>query len=258
MPLIHHFYEIKYRFIYVSISFLMSFLVCFCYSEQLVFFTIKPLVSLPQMNGRHMIFTEMSEAFETYIHICFIISSMIIIPFIFYQVWCFWIPSTYFRERIQFTSILLYISLGLLCSCYFIYSIALPEIWSFFLQFETNNPCLNIELEARIHSYVALTCKIVGILLVLLQCPLYTHFALEAQVLTPRSLQASRKYVFFCFLLVAAFLSPPDIYSQLSISFALAFIYECCLYYAFYHLCSSSFGTYKNPIETIASSHPSE
>lgn len=238
MRLSSHFQELRDRGYYLLLSSFLLFCLAFFYSEQLIFFIIKPLISLPQMDGRHMIFTEMSEALETYIYICFGFTFLFMIPFCIYQLWSFWIPSTYVYERRRFTWTIS-LCLGVFFfACCLIYSKLLPEIWSFFLQFEKTSACLNIELEARIYSYVILTSKLMGALVVLFQCPLYTHFGLELGLLTHNTLQASRKYALLISLLIAAFMSPPDVSSQLTITVIMFSMYELCTFYALYHFCS--------------------
>ena len=73
MKLLKHFKELQRRFLILSITFILSFLISLFYSEELLFILTKPLlnISLEQIDlvDRRFIFTDITEVFTTSLHI---------------------------------------------------------------------------------------------------------------------------------------------------------------------------------------------
>lgn len=234
LSIFSHIRELKYRVAYIFLSFCCCFFVSLLYSEFLMFFYVYPLLNLTEMQGKHLIFTEMSEAFSTYILLCLFSTLYFLLPYCFYQFWCFLIPSTYYFERSQIKLFSYFFLVIVFFSCFFVYNYFLPEIWSFFLHFEKKGYFLNLELEARISSYIHLTFQIICYFFLLFQVPIFTHLALEFSILQVSFLVSSRKYIYFLFIILAAIISPPDISSQIFLFFLFFFVFEFCIFYSFF------------------------
>ena len=228
-----HLVEIRYRTTYLVGSAVGSVLLAFYYSDEFLFLWIKPLLLIPSVKGHHMIWTEMGEAFQTTMDLSCLMTCLCMVPLIAYQGWAFLIPSTYQYERQMMTPILGWALCGMMISLIVSYLILLPAIWTFLFQFQSQPLSVPIEFEARILQYIRFTSSILGALLVVMLCPLYTHVGLEFGWITHQWLCSLRIYAFFLTLLIAACISPPDISSQLAISCGLAILYEMSLFYTY-------------------------
>lgn len=208
--LYYHWLEAKNRVFYLILSFTITLCISYMYSRELVFFYVKPFVSLE----RSFIFTELTEALYVTLEICVITSFCLVFPLLCYQTWCFFVPSLYNRERKRwsiFSSISTFLSILALLSVYFL---VLPEIASILLIFEIKSQILTIQLEARIDSYVKWSSKIFLVVLLYGQLPLLSYIAYHLGLLSPGLLIKNRKLLFALSLLVAALLSPPDVIAQ--------------------------------------------
>ena len=99
----HHIKEIKLRIIYSLFSLIITLLISYFFQLELLYLITRPFLELQQK----FIFVDLTEALYTIIRICFYISIMLIIPYIFYQIWSFLIPSCYFSERTSINNFLL-------------------------------------------------------------------------------------------------------------------------------------------------------
>lgn len=99
----YHIMEIRLRIMYLIISFVITFSVCYYYSLELIFLFVKPLLK----HHNIFMFTDLTEALYTTINHCLFTTIFVMSPFIFYQIWCFLIPSSFLCERNKLTSICL-------------------------------------------------------------------------------------------------------------------------------------------------------
>lgn len=93
-----------------------------------------------------------------------------------------------------------------------------------------------IELTARLESYVKLSTRFYFITLVLFQVPFIFSVLFYYSVLDCYHLSKFRKFFLLSSLLISAFLSPPDIISQLIIAFLLFFFYEFLIFLGIFYL----------------------
>ena len=86
-----YFAEIRYRFFYCVIGFLISFLSSYFYSLELLYLFARPFLHSNHHQvffEKGFIFTNLTEAFHTTLKICFIWSSVFLLPVFFYQKGC--------------------------------------------------------------------------------------------------------------------------------------------------------------------------
>ncbi len=213
----YHGKELKLRGYYLGFSFLITFFICYYYSFEILYLFVKPFLSYE----KNFIFTDLTEAFYTTIKLSFIISFYILIPFIIYQFWCFFIPSSFLEQRQKYNFFFITIVILLLMSVSFIYFLVLPELYKFLLDFEITTNFMNIQLEARIQSYVELACKIFLFFSILFQVPLFCIIAFQYDLITSDFLVKNRSHIFLLNLFLSAFISPPDILTQILLALCL-------------------------------------
>ena len=221
----YHFKEFKLRMGYLVFSFLTTFLICYYYSFEILYLFVKPLLNY----NKNFIFTDLTEAFYTTIQLNLIVSIYMLIPFIMYHIWCFYIPSTFLEERKKYNFFFSAVIILLCISLTFIYCIVLPELYKFLLHFEISTNFMSIQLEARIQSYVKLACKIFLLFSIVFQIPLLFLILLKHGYITSRFLIKNRWQILFVNLLLAAFLSPPDLVFQIVLALCFQIVFEILL-----------------------------
>lgn len=225
----YHVKELKLRTCYLGFSFLITFFICYYYSFEILYLFVKPFLNYE----KNFIFTHLTEAFYTTIQLNFIVSIYILIPFIIYNIWCFFIPSTFLEERKKYNFFFSTIIISLVLSACFIFFFLLPELYKFLLHFEINTSFMIIKLEARIQSYVQLACNIFFLCSIIFQIPLFFFIAFEYGLITIDFLIKNRSQVLFMNLLLAAFISPPDLLTQIILAISLQSAFEVLLLITF-------------------------
>ena len=218
----HHFVELKLRFNYLIFSLLATFVTCYYNYFEIIYIFTKPFLC----HVKYFIFTDVTEAFYTSIEISFFVSLYIMIPLVLYQFWCFFVPSKFVHERNTLNFIIFLIYFFLIFSIIFVYFGLLPKVYHFLVNFQINTNLLNIQLEARIKSYVQLLCKIFILFTFFFQLPLIFLWLIKLRIVKINIITTKRTKIFFLALLFSSVFSPPDIFTQLGISLFLILFLE--------------------------------
>lgn len=231
-----YFAEIRYRFFYSICSFFFSFFVCYSCSLELLYLFARPFLHSFHHQlffDKGFIFTNLTEAFQTTLKVCFVWSLLFLLPLIFYQSWCFFAPSWYLFERKRAKKGLLF---GALCGFlggFTFYSLVLPQILDFLLGFKVVSPLFTIQLQARIDSYVTLSSTVFLIVEGVFQAPLSIYFLYLYRCVDSAFFSLNRKIFVLFFLFLSALLSPPDLLTELALFFFFWFVFECTVWVGF-------------------------
>jgi sec-independent protein translocase protein TatC len=235
MIFLAYIFELKLRSFYLGTTIVLTFTVCYLFSNELVYLLIKPFLKL-SLELKHeylyFIFTSVVDAFLIYLQVSFIIANILIIPFVLIQFWLFVLPGLYTYENITY---IILISLSVILGSfgfYIFYWYVLPFMWSFFLNFEftlIKNP-FTLHLEAKLDEYLFLTLKILSFSVICFQFPLVMFLFLYWRFVPFNFFYEKRRYFIVVILIFSAYVSPPDILSQIICSIPLYGFYEISLF----------------------------
>ena len=228
---LRHIDEIKTRFFYVLFSATITFSICYLFCFELTTLIARPFIHQPP--PIYFIFTDLTEAFSTNLKICFISTVYLNFPAALYQIWCFLIPSYYDRERTKITHLCFAMMLCVVLSCLFVHFILLPEICRFFINFSIQSNRINIQCEPRIYSYVSLVSNVFMISSLFFQIPIIFFILFELKIITAGFLSKNRKYLIICSILMSAWITPPDILSEVALGTSLILFLELFILYIY-------------------------
>ena len=234
MTLIDHITELRKRLLWSFLYILLVFIVCFYFANDLFSFLAKPLVNLMDTeNGQGFIYTALQEAFFTELKIAFFFALFFAFPLIAIQIWKFIAPGLYKNEKKAFLPFLFATPILFFAGGAMVYYFIAPVAWKFFLSYQNmNSSGIPIRLEAKMGEYLALMMRFIFAFGLAFQLPVVITLLAKANLVTYLSLKKFRKYAIVIAFLSAAFLTPPDPFSQISLALPIIFLYEISIYLA--------------------------
>lgn len=224
----HFITELKNRTFLIVLSWTSVMVISYFYKEVVLFLLVKPNLSMFQQNSQYFIFTNLTDIFSTYLKLISFVGNQFFFVFLIYHLFVFIVPGLYLFEYKKYAT-LLKASLTLwFFSILILNNFLLPLSWKFFLSFQTsvNHSVLTFHLEAKIIEYLDLyinlyyACCLNFQLFVLLI--IFLNYIKESLDLV----KALRKFFYFGFFLIATFLTPPDVFSQLVVGMSTILVFE--------------------------------
>src|SRR5258705_8253568 len=230
-PLLEHLVELRSRLVKSLIAFLIAFIICFFFAKNIYGFLVQPLADAFAKGGqpgRHMIFTALYETFFTYVKVGMFGAICLAFPFMAAQIWLFIAPGLYRNERKAFLPFLLATPAMFLIGAAFVYYVMMPYAIRFFLSFEVPGGAggLPIELEARVSEYLSFVMTLIFAFGFCFELPVLLTLLGRVGIVTSAGLKKARRYAIVGVFAVAAVVTPPDVFSQLSLAFRLVGLYE--------------------------------
>ena len=234
MSLIDHLTELRKRLLWSFIYIIIIFVICFYFSSDLFYFLAKPLVSLLQTDkGQGFIYTALQEAFFTELKIAFFFALFFAFPLIAIQIWKFVAPGLYKHEKNAFLPFLMATPILFFAGGAMVYYLIAPLAWNFFLSYQNmGDSGVPIRLEAKMGEYLSLMMRFIFAFGLAFQLPVVLGLMAKVGIVTYTSLQKFRKYAIVIAFLSAAFLTPPDPFSQISLALPIIILYEISIYIA--------------------------
>ena len=149
------------------------------------------------------------------------------LPIIVYQLCRYIIPGLKAAEKKWLFVIIVTSSLLAITSTYVGYGVVLPYVVTFLLneQFIPDN--INILLNYRQNLNYIMSFLIGSI--IVFQSPIVLAVCLANNIITRRFLLQNARWFIIGILITSAMVTPPDIFSQLSLSLPLIIFYFCCI-----------------------------
>ncbi len=220
-PFTAHLEELRSRMIKCFIAVGIGFLLSYIFKEQLFDILTMPLVGVMKP-GEFLIYTNLPEAFFTFLKAAFISGLMLASPVILYQFWMFVAPGLYDKERRMVMPILFLSTFFFVGGALFGYFVVFPIGFEFFLSFasETIRPMPSMK------EYLSFASKLLLAFGLVFELPLVITFMARLGIVSVAQLKKNRKYAILLFFLASAVLTPPDVITQIFMAFPMMLLYE--------------------------------
>ncbi len=206
MGLLNHLDELRRRLVRGLAAFMVTFLVCFAFAEQIYAFLARPIYRfLPE--GTKLVFLGITDPFILYIKVAALAGIFLGSPLILYQVWAFVAPGLYRREKRVAVPFIFFGSLLFLGGGAFGYYIAFPFAVEFLLGVgEQFQPTITVT------SYLSFLMTVILGLGVMFEMPTIIFLLTRLGVVTPRFLLRHFRWAVLLIFTLAAIITPtPDV-----------------------------------------------
>lgn len=222
-----HLIELRNRLFYALLGVGVVCLALLPFANEVYSFISKPLLAkMPQ--GTSMIATDIASPFMTPIKLVFIVSLVAAAPWVLYQIWAFIAPGLYRHERRLVVPLLVSSTLLFYAGMAFAYFVVFPLVFEFFIA--TAPPGVTVMTDIR--SYLDFVFGMFIAFGIAFEVPVAVVLLARIGVLNPASLAQKRPYVFLGIFVVAAILTPPDVFSQTFLAVPMYLLFEVGLLFA--------------------------
>ncbi|PLX74063.1 MAG: twin-arginine translocase subunit TatC [Desulfuromonas sp.] len=229
LPVTQHLEELRKRLIIAGASWLVAFIACYSFAEQLFQFIAEPVRSaLPE--GSSLVFINATEPFFTYLKIAALAGLLVSLPIIFWQLWSFVSPGLYKNEKKYIFPFVIASSICFGVGTYFGFFFVFPTIFTFLIKFGTGTGEINAMLSMG--GYLSLSSKLLIAFGLVFELPIVIFFLARMGVVDYKWLAKNRKFALLIGFVIGAALTPPDVFSQTALALPFVVLYEVGIWVA--------------------------
>ncbi len=178
-------------------------------------------------NPFELVSISMSGQFSTHIWISIISGLILAFPFVIYQFWSFISPALYEKERNNAKYAVFAISglffLGVLFGYYVIVPLSIHFLGSYQVSASVKNTI-------NLPSYFSTIASVTLASGLVFELPVVAYFLSKVGLITPQFLKTYRKHSYVVILILAAIITPPDVFSQILVTIPLVVLYEVSIF----------------------------
>ena len=172
---------------------------------------------------------EMMSQFSTNMYFAIVGGIIVTFPFLFYQLWQFMKPALKDSELNMSKGIVFWSSLLFFLGVLFGYYVVSPLTVQFFGTFQITEEIKN---NITISSYLSLITTTTLFSGLFFELPIFIYLFTKMGVIGSEMLKKFRKHALIVILILSAIITPPDIISQVIVTFPILIMYEVGIYVA--------------------------
>ncbi|MFP4017939.1 MAG: twin-arginine translocase subunit TatC [Bacteroidales bacterium] len=165
----------------------------------------------------------MSGQLTIHIIISIVLGLIFAFPYVFWEFWNFIKPALYDSEIKHSRGAVFFSSLLFIMGVVFGYFIIVPLSIHFLGTYQVSDQVVN---QINLKSYIGTIASVVLAAGAIFELPILIYFLSKAGLVTPAFLKKYRKHSIVLILILAATITPPDIFSLIMVTLPLVILYE--------------------------------
>jgi sec-independent protein translocase protein TatC len=174
-----------------------------------------------------LISLKMADQFMLHFMVSIIVGLIVASPFVFFEIWRFIKPALYDKEKKHASGAVFFTSLLFMIGILFGYFIIVPLSIDFLTTYSVSP---EVENQINMRSYISTVTSITFASGFIFLLPIFSFFLSKVGILTPQFMRSYRKHSYVVMFLVAAIITPPDVFSQIMVAIPLVFLYEISIF----------------------------
>jgi sec-independent protein translocase protein TatC len=230
IPLTEHLIELRKRLVHAAFAVAIGFAITYWKVEVLMRWFTAPLVAALPKGQQSLIFTGPAEAFMVQLKVAGIAAVILVMPYLFYQLWLFVGPGLYKNERQAALPVVAAACILFGCGFAFAYYVVFPVCFGFFTGFARDylSPMFSIK------EYLSFGLRLLLMFGLVFELPLVSYILSRLGVVNYRFLARYRRHAVVLIFIVAAVFTPPDVFSQLMMAAPLLVLYEISIWVSYF------------------------
>lgn len=216
LTLIDHFSELRKRLFVIAVFNIIAVMFAYQFTE----FFIQYILDVNQ--GMNLVYITPSELFLVYIRIAVTVGMVLASPITISQLWMFIAKGLYLKEKIIVILSFLVGVLFFVIGALFCYVVVLPITLSFF----TRIALPSITSMISISSFVSFITSMMVAFGFVFELPVVIVLLSSFNLVNPKFLLKHQNIMIIGILVAAAFITPPDIISQVSLALPMILLFE--------------------------------
>ncbi|MBN1871749.1 MAG: twin-arginine translocase subunit TatC [Candidatus Omnitrophica bacterium] len=220
LSIVEHLEELRSRLIKAAASVIIMSAAAYIFVDEILAVIVKPV--------GHLVFIAPQEAFVSRLKLCIFLGLFLSAPLVLYQIWKF-ISSALKRNEKRYVMIFAPLSyIFFLSGSVFGYFTIIPVGIKFLLSFasETIIPMITFS------QYISFVGVIVIASGAIFDFPIASLFLTKIGLISSETLSEKRKHAIVIIFIFAAFITPPDVITQILLALPLMVLYEVSILFS--------------------------
>lgn len=236
MPFLQHLEELRWRLIRSVVAVLLAAIVAFFFADKILYFLQIPFDAAVQMYSEQsgaetikratLIYLAPTEGFMIQIKVSIFAGIIFTLPYIFFQIWQFVAPGLLAKEKKLVPRIIGASTLFFLIGAWFCWAVVLRFGLAFLLGFQSES----LQATITINEYMSFVVLLILTFGLVFELPILSFFLTKMGIITSQAMRDKRSYSVVGIFIIAALVTPPDVFTQMALAIPLLILYELSIF----------------------------
>ena len=231
-----HLFELRDRVIKSGLAIIVVFIGLVYWAPDIFHLFAQPLLKALPVGGK-MIVTDVTGSFFVPMKVTMLVSFIIALPVVMYQLWAFIAPGLYLHERKLIMPLVVSSYSLFIIGMAFAYFLVFPTVFKFMARY---NAPLGAEMSTDIDNYLSFAMTTFLAFGITFEVPVVVVVLVRMGMVPLAKLKEIRPYVIVGAFVISAIVTPPDVLSQLLLAVPMTLLYELGLLVARFYVPKSS------------------